>query len=154
MIQLILILALLLGAGGFFGWNYIEKIQLENQLLIANEVALQNSIKKQKEILRAQLQDTKEIQDANEELRKRSKILQKEKDNLTKKLSKHELDVLAQAKPGLVENIINNASKNAMRCVEILTGSPLTEDELSAVKKSEINQECPEIANPNYKEEE
>jgi hypothetical protein len=29
-------------------------------------------------------------------------------------------------------------------------GSPLTEKEENATKKSEINSECPSIANPNY----
>ena len=38
----------------------------------------------------------------------------------------------------------------ALRCVEISSGSPLTESEINATKKSEINRECPSIANPNY----
>jgi len=37
-----------------------------------------------------------------------------------------------------------------MRCVEIAMGSPLTEKEKNATKKSEINAECPSLANPNY----
>ena len=37
-----------------------------------------------------------------------------------------------------------------MRCVEIASGAPLTEKEKTATKKSEINSECPSIANPNY----
>ena len=36
------------------------------------------------------------------------------------------------------------------RCFEIAQGSPLTEEELNATKKSQINAECPNIANPNY----
>jgi hypothetical protein len=35
--------------------------------------------------------------------------------------------------------------------LEIASGSPLTEKELAATKPSEINRECPAIANPNYK---
>jgi len=31
-------------------------------------------------------------------------------------------------------------------------GSPLTDKEIKATKKSEINSECPSIANPNYVE--
>ena len=50
----------------------------------------------------------------------------------------------------LVEKLINKGSERATRCVEIAGGSPLTEKELLATKKSEINTECPSIANPNY----
>ena len=57
---------------------------------------------------------------------------------------------LAVERSRSVERVINNASKKAMRCVEIAMGSPLTEDEINATKKSEINSECPSIANPNY----
>ncbi len=37
-----------------------------------------------------------------------------------------------------------------LRCVEIAMGSPLTDKEKNATKKSEINSECPSIANPKY----
>ena len=49
------------------------------------------------------------------------------------------------------KKIINSASERAQRCVEIASGAPLTEQEINATKKSEINTECPSIANPNYK---
>jgi uncharacterized protein HemX len=152
MFQITILLVLLLGAGGFLGWNYIEKVQLENEILVANETLLNDSIEKQRQALEAKQKEAKQIQQANEELRQQTAVLNREKGNLVKKLSRHELDVLAQAKPGLVEKIINNASKNAMRCFEILSGSPRTHKELAARKKSETNRECPEIANPNYKE--
>ena len=66
------------------------------------------------------------------------------------KLQRHDLGQLAYNKPGLVVKIINKASNNANRCIAIATGSPLTEDEINAVKKSQINGECPSLANPNY----
>ena len=49
-----------------------------------------------------------------------------------------------------IERITNAASVKANRCIEIASGSPLTEKEINATKKSEINTECPSIANPNY----
>ena len=152
MIQIIIVLVLMLGTGGFLGWNYIEKVQLDNEILVANETLLNDSIEKQKQALEAKRKEAEQIQEANEKLRQHTSTLNREKDNLVKKLSKHELDVLAEAKPKLVQKIINNASKNAMRCFEILSGSARTHKELAARKKSETNRECPEIANPNYKE--
>lgn len=65
-------------------------------------------------------------------------------------LSEHELGYLAANRPSLVENIIDKGTKNVLRCFEIASGSPLTEDEINATKPSEINGSCPYIANPNY----
>jgi hypothetical protein len=50
-----------------------------------------------------------------------------------------------------MERIVNKASDKALRCVEIAGGAKLTEAEKTATKKSEINSECPAIANPAYK---
>ena len=66
---------------------------------------------------------------------------------LRDRLGKHELDVLAINKPGLVERIINNASSEAMRCFELLTGAPLTEDEKNAENERQFNSECPWLYN-------
>ena len=57
---------------------------------------------------------------------------------------------LAVERSRSIERVINSATAKAMRCVEIAMGSPLTEKEENATKKSEINSECPSIANPNY----
>ena len=57
---------------------------------------------------------------------------------------------IANAKDKAIQRIINKATANALRCVEISSGATLTEKELLATKKSEINTECPSIANPNY----
>jgi hypothetical protein len=45
---------------------------------------------------------------------------------------------------------MNKGSVNAQRCIEIASGAELTEKEKNATKKSEINSECPSIANPNF----
>ena len=57
----------------------------------------------------------------------------------------------AAAKPGSLERAVNRGTINAMRCLEIASGSPLTEAEKNATKPSEINRECPALANPNYR---
>jgi hypothetical protein len=45
---------------------------------------------------------------------------------------------------------MNKGSVNAKRCVELASGAEHTEAELKATRKSEINTECPSLANPNY----
>ena len=65
--------------------------------------------------------------------------LEQDKKNLSDRLGKHDLGNLAENKPGLVEKIINKASDSAARCMEIASGSPLTEEELNG----KPNRECP-----------
>jgi hypothetical protein len=78
--------------------------------------------------------------------------LKKDLDDLDKRFNKGKRDVgkLAIEKTKLIEKIINKGSVNAKRCIEIASGAPLTEKEKNATKKSEINPECPSIANPDY----
>ena len=53
-------------------------------------------------------------------------------------------------KPKVLERIINKGADNAARCIELASGAEHTEQELKATKKSEINPECPALANPSY----
>ena len=62
-----------------------------------------------------------------------------------------DLGKTAMERPEAMERIVNKASDKALRCVEIAGGAKLTEAEIKATKKSEINSECPTLANPNYK---
>ena len=48
--------------------------------------------------------------------------------------------------------VINKGSAEATRCVELASGAERTEEELKATLKSEINPECPALANPSYVE--
>ena len=152
MIQVVIILVILLGGGGFGAWTYMQKLQADNQVLQINqevlkenELKLNDAIAEQQAVIAAKAKQAEDIQTANAALRSETSRLNSEKDNLAKKLGKHELDILAQNKPGLVNRIINRASDNVMRCFEILSGSPLTHDELQADKPSLYNRECPTI---------
>ena len=152
MIQIVIILVILLGGGGFGAWTYMQKLQADNQVLQINqevlkenELKLNNAIAEQQAVIAAKAKQAEDIQTANAALRSETSRLNSEKDNLAKKLGKHELDILAQNKPGLVTRVINRASDNVMRCFEILSGSPLTHDELQADKPSLYNRECPTI---------
>ena len=152
MIQVVIILVLLMGAGGFGAYTWVQKLQAENKILQVNQDKLQGALDDQSLVVKMQEEDAKHIQGINSQLRVEIEAAEKDSKNLAKKLGRHELDILAANKPGLVVKIINRASKNEMRCYEIASGSPLTEDELAATKKSETNGECPGSANPNYKE--
>ena len=152
MIQIVIVLVLLMGGGGFGAWTYFLKMQAENKVLQVqtaqlqeNQTTLEQAIADQQEVIAEKQRQAEAIQVANNNLRVETDRLAEEKTNLAKKLGKHELDILAENKPGLVTRVINNAGKNALRCFEILTGAPLTPDEVEASKPSQYNAECPTI---------
>ena len=94
---------------------------------------------------------------ANKELEEKNKVLAREFKALDERFNKingkgevRDIGKLAIERSSSVERIINSGTTKAMRCVEIAMGSPLTEKEINATQKSEINSQCPSIANPNY----
>ena len=81
----------------------------------------------------------KQIRSTLKKVEELNNKLQADRDSLNKRLGKHDIGNLAENKPGLVEKIINKASDSAVRCMEIASGSPLTEEELNGTP----NRECP-----------
>ena len=131
---------------------YVMKLRSDNAILKANQVKLEEAVSSQKELIAKQQEDFKEILKANNKMNELVANLKKDLDDLDKRFNKGGRDFgkLALEKTKVIQKIINGASDKAIRCVEIAGGSPLTEQEIAATKKSEINRECPSIANPNY----
>ena len=134
------------------GVGYVLKLRSDNAILKVNNKLLEDSVAQQQEALEQQKKDFEQIMETNKRLTILSSNLQKELNDLDKRFTKQGRDIgkTAIAKDKAMQRIINKASAMALRCVEISSGSPLTEKELMATKKSEINRECPSIANPNY----
>ena len=145
---LIGIVATAIAGGGF----YVVKLQKDNAILKANAIKLESAVAEQQTLIENQKKDFEEILDANKKMNELVSVLKKDLEDLDKRFNKKNRDVgkLAIAKTEAIERITNNGSANATRCIEIASGSPLTEAEKNATKKSEINPECPSIANPNY----
>ena len=76
----------------------------------------------------------------------------KDLQDLDKRFTKKNRDIgkLAIDRTEAIERIINKGGKNAARCIELASGAEHTEAELKATLKSEINPECPSLANPSY----
>ena len=131
---------------------YVMKLRSDNSILQANQIQLELSIESQKQVIEKQKQDFSKILKANKKMNTLVNNLQKDINALDKRFNKGARDFgkLANEKPKLVEKLVNRGSDRAGRCIEIAGGSPLTEKEMKATKKSEINTECPSIANPNY----
>jgi len=132
-----LVLVMLAGAGG--GYLYVQKLQKDNAILKENQLKLEGAVEEQKQVIEKQAEDFRKIRDTLNKLEEVNKKLEQDKAELNKRLGKHDIGNLAENKPGLVEKIINGASKSAARCVEIASGSPLTEEELNGTP----NRECP-----------
>ena len=136
---------------------YVMKLRSDNAILKANQIKLEEAVSSQQQVIEQQKADFETIMAANKKLQDTRNILQQELKNLDDKFNKtnasgkkRDIGDLAVNRPESVERVINRASDNALRCVEIAMGSPLTEEEINAVKPSTINSECPSLANPNY----
>ena len=131
---------------------YVMKLRSDNAILKANQLKLESAVAEQQELIVSQKKDFEEILAANQKMNELVGALKKDLDDLDKRFNKGKRDVgkLAIEKTKLIEKIINKGSVNAQRCIEIASGAELTEKEKNATKKSEINPECPSIANPKY----
>ena len=131
---------------------YVMKLQRDNAILKENAIKLESAVSEQKELIENQKKDFQDILDANNKMNELVNVMKKDLEDFDKRFNKKNRDVgkLAIAKTKSIERITNGASALATRCIEIASGSPLTEAEKNATKKSEINSECPSIANPKY----
>ena len=131
---------------------YVMKLRSDNAILKVNQIKLESSVADQKQLIENQKKDFEEILKSNQEMNKLIGALKKDLDDLDKRFNKKNRDFgkLAIEKTKVIERIMNKGSVNAQRCIEIASGAELTEKEKNATKKSEINPECPSIANPSY----
>tara|TARA_R100001443_G_scaffold35856_1_gene49707 strand:+ start:32398 stop:32850 length:453 start_codon:yes stop_codon:yes gene_type:complete len=132
-----LVLLMMAGAGG--GFLYVKKLQKDNEILKVNQAKLETAVEESSAVIEQQTKDLGQIRETLKEVEAQKAKLQKDKDALSNRLGKHDIGNLAENKPGLVEKIINKASDSATRCLEIASGSPLTEEEINGTP----NRECP-----------
>tara|TARA_B100000941_G_scaffold224642_1_gene166902 strand:- start:1206 stop:1676 length:471 start_codon:yes stop_codon:yes gene_type:complete len=149
-IKMIITLVLVAGVAG--AGMYVMKLRSDNVILKANQIELEKSIEKQTQLLEKQKIDFEAILESNKKLNVLINTLKKDMDELDKRFNKGKRDVgkLALEKTKVIERIINKGADNAARCVELASGAEHTPEELKATKKSEINPECPALANPSY----
>jgi hypothetical protein len=148
-----LVIVLIVAGGGYF------LINLKADLAIAQENSkkLEEGVRLQQEAMAQMKVDQEKIKELNSELNTTIKLQNKDMENLKDRFTvnaageKRDFGKTAAAKPTSLERAVNRGTVNALRCLEIASGAPLTEAEKNATKPSEINRECPSLANPNYK---
>ena len=149
-IRMIFTLIVILGIAG--AGMYVFKLRADNATLKANQTKLESAIQDQAKVLEQAKVDFQAIMESNKKLNDLVQTFKKDLQDLDKRFTKKNRDIgkLAIERTKAIERIINKGSNNAKRCVELASGAEHTEEELKATKKSEINPECPALANPSY----
>jgi len=109
--QFFIAIILVLGLGCW--WLYSE-----NETLKANNVKLEYAVEEQKQTI-ATIKESYEKQgEALMNMTRENALIEQEKAEYLQIFSRHNLDVLALKKPGLIENRMNNASEKVMEGIE------------------------------------
>ena len=146
---------MLMGAGG--GLWYVQHLKSENEILTLNNAKLNDAVEQQQAVIEQQLRDIEAKTEIADQLAKNNAKLTADLELANEKFNKvnasgdrRDVGNLALSKPKSIERIERKREQQRARCFEIAQGSALTEEELNATKKSQINAECTNIANPNY----
>ena len=151
-IKMIITVLMILGISG--AGIYVMKLRADNAILKANQDKLETAITEQNKVLEQQKKDFTAILESNKKLNVLIGTFKKDLEDLDKRFTKKNRDIgkLAIDRTEAIERIINKGGKNAARCIELASGAEHTPEELKATLKSEINPECPALANPNFVE--
>jgi chromosome segregation ATPase len=121
----------------------IATLITNNATLAANVQTLTNANNQNIQTIEDLQASYQRVQEDFSRIQSEFQIIRSQNNELRERLGRHELDVLAATRPGLVERRINNATVNVMRCFELMSGAPLNERERAATTEREFNSECP-----------
>lgn len=153
-IKIVAVLAIVVIIAG--GAWYVTGLRADLAVSEMNNKKLEEGIQAQQALMDQMRADIENIQLINQDLRKENDRQQAEVKALTNRFSQNargesrDFGALAAERPEAVQRAVNRGTVNAMRCVELASGAKHTEAELAARTSSEINRECPSLANPNY----
>lgn len=148
--KLAAVMAILVMAMGGVGAWYFKHTQAKIAILQENNAKLEVAVQTNEAALQAQIASMEAMRVENEKLNQEFANIDARNKALENRLSRHDIGAAMVARPGLTEKALNKATINANRCMEIYSGSALTQSEIEATKPSEINPECWRDANPNF----
>jgi len=154
LIKVAIIAAILVAA--WLALDSVTSIRADMAIAQQNAKRLEDGIKDQKAAMEQMQTENKLIRDMNASLNTQIQLQNRDVQNLQDKFktdakgSQRNFGEVAAKNPAGIERAVNRGTQNATRCLEIASGSPLTEKERTATLKSEINTECPSLANPKY----
>ena len=123
-IYILIVVMGLVGGVVYGGWYYYKDTQARIQTLTENSVKLEVATQQQDQTIQTLVDDAERFSELNRELNSQLEAANEYKDVLIEKLQKHDLARLSMQKPGLVETIINNATKELFNSLEQLTTPP------------------------------
>jgi len=153
-VGVMLIIMTIMTAG--FYWYYTDTqkriaILYENNAKLDTMVQIQElAIEQYNKDIKAVLAEKKFVEREFANSRKAIEKLRKKFNKVSKLLGARDIGKLGAAKPAQIERIINKGTKEVLRCFEIASGAKLTENEENAIKPSQINKACPDLANPQH----
>ena len=109
--QMLIGLVLILGLGGYYLYN-------QNQTLLANNIKLESAIEEQQQAMDALRESYEKQGKSLMNMSRRNAEIEAEKAEYLAIFSRHNLDMLALKKPGLMTNRFNNGSQNVMESME------------------------------------
>ena len=109
--QLLIGIILVLGLGGYWLYN-------ENQTLSANNMKLEAAVEEQKTAMEALRESYEKQGKALSNMSRKNAEIEAEKAEYLAIFARHNLDMLAIKKPGLIENRFNGASIKVMEGIE------------------------------------
>jgi hypothetical protein len=142
-LKLVGIMAMLMAAmAASFYWYYNDS-QKRMAILIENNSKLEIAVQTNEDAISSMKKDFESQAAELNRINGEFAASRAQNRELQNRLEKHDIGVLAEKKPGLVEKTINSASDKALRCFELLSGAELTESERGATSAKSFNSECP-----------
>jgi hypothetical protein len=109
--QLLIGIILVLGLGGYYLYN-------QNQTLLANNQKLEYAVEEQKAAMTALKENFEKQGKALLNMSRKNAEIEAEKQEYLAIFARHNLDMLALKKPGLITNRFNNGSQKVMEGME------------------------------------
>ncbi len=136
-LSLLLGLALIIIAGGsYFYINMqkaqIERLQVELQTAVNNQAVLETTIANQNTQLQEQLENQRVNQARIAELSEANDEARQEVTQLRNTFARHDLNSLAIARPGLIENAVNRGTRQVGEALAALTNPRQFDEVVSA----------------------
>ena len=109
--QMLIGIILVLGLGSYYLYN-------QNQVLSANNLALEGAIEEQKQAMDAMKESFEKQGKSLQNMMRKNAQIEQEMNQYLDIFRRHNLNQLAVAKPGMIEKRVNNATKQVFESIE------------------------------------
>ena len=140
MSKILIGIILMMGLGGY--WYYTDT-QKRLTILTENNAQLNIAVQTNEDTINSLQASYAAIQAENTRINAEYAAIRRQNSILAGKLADMDIGLIASQRPDSIERAVNRGTLNAGRCFEILSGSPLTEEERNATDGESFNKECP-----------